>query len=50
MMPSNIKQIWSFFKKRKCARKVFIVFVTLSELNKASNRAVTHISYEMHGI
>jgi len=50
------------FKKRKCARKIFsyhtlqyyiyrtihfIVFLTLSNLNKTSNRAVTHISYKM---
>jgi len=40
MMPSNIKKIFSFFKKRKCARKIFIVFVRLSDLNKTSNRAV----------
>jgi len=32
----------------KCARKIFIVFVTLSDLNKTSNRAVTHTSYKMH--
>jgi len=31
----------AFSKKRKCARKIFIVFVTLSDLNKTSNRAVT---------
>jgi len=47
MMPSNIKKISSFFKKRKCARKIIIVFVTLSDLNKTSNRAVTH-AYKMH--
>jgi len=41
-MPSSIKKICSFFKKRKCARKIFIVFVTLSDMNKTSNRAVTH--------
>jgi len=46
MMPSNIKKICSFFKKRKCARKIFIVFVTLSDLNKTSTRAVTH-TYKM---
>ena len=40
MMPSSIKNFWSFFKKRKCARKMFIVFVTLGDLNKTSNRAV----------
>jgi len=49
MMLSNIKIICSFFKKRKCARKIFIVFVTQSNLNKISNRAVTHTSYKMHG-
>jgi len=41
MMPSSIKKICSFFKKWKRARKIFIVFVTLSDLNKTSNRAVT---------
>ena len=48
MMPSGIKKICSFFKKWKCARKIFIVFLTLSDLNKISNRAVTHTSYKMH--
>ena len=43
----NIQKICSFFKKRKCARKIIIVFVTLSDLNKTSNRAVTH-TYKMH--
>jgi len=47
MMPSSIKNICSFVKKRKCARKIFIVFVTLSNLNKTSNRAVSYTSYEM---
>jgi len=28
MMPRCIKKICSFFKKWKCARKIFIVFVT----------------------
>jgi len=42
LMPSCIKKICSVFKKRKCARKIFIVFVTLSDLNKTSNRAATH--------
>jgi len=37
MIPSIIKKICSLFKKRKCARKIFIVFVTLSE---TPNRAV----------
>ena len=46
MMPSCIKKICSFFQKRKCARKIFIVFVTLSDLDKTSNRAVTH-AYKM---
>jgi len=46
IMPSGIKKICSFFKNRKCARKIFIVFVTLSDLNKTSNRAVTH-TYKM---
>jgi len=48
MMPSSIKNIWNFSKKRKCARKIFIVFVTLGDLNKTSNRALTHTSFEMH--
>jgi len=48
MMPSSIKNFSSFFKKRKCARKMFIVFVTVRDLNKTSNRAVTHTSYKMH--
>jgi len=34
MIPINIKKICSFFKKRKCARKIIIIFVTLSDLNK----------------
>jgi len=46
LMPSCIKKICSFFKKRECARKIFIVFVTLSDLKKTSNRAVTH-TYKM---
>jgi len=49
MMLSSIKKICSFFKKRLCARNILlIVFVTLSSLNKTSNRAVTHASYKMH--
>jgi len=48
MMPSIIKKICSFFKKSKCARKIFIVFVTLNDLNKTTNCAVTHTSYKMH--
>jgi len=47
MMPSGIKKICSIFKKRKCARNIFIVFVTLSDFDKTSNRAETH-TYEMH--
>jgi len=46
-MPSSIKKICSFFKKSKCARKIFVVFLTLSDLNKTSNRAVTHTSCKM---
>jgi len=34
MMPGSNKKICSFFKKRKCVRKIFIVFLTLSDLNK----------------
>jgi len=47
MMPSSIKMVCSFFKQRKCAKVIFIVFVTLSVLNKTSNRAVTY-AYKMH--
>jgi len=47
MMHGSIKKICSFFKKRKCARKILIVFVTLSDMNKTSNRAVTHTSYKV---
>jgi len=50
MMPSSIKKICSFFKKSKCARKLFIFFVMLSNVNKTSNHAVTHFSYKMHEI
>jgi len=38
MMLSSIKKICSFFKERKRARNIFIVFVTLSNLNKTSHR------------
>ena len=48
MMPSSIKKIWSFFKKTEMCKKIFIVFVTLGDLNKTSNRAVTHTSFKMH--
>jgi len=48
MMPSSIENICSFFKKRKCARKIVIVFVTLSDLNKTPNRTVTKTSFKMH--
>jgi len=44
MMLSSIEKICSFYKERKCARKIFIVFVTLSNLKKTSNRAVNHTS------
>jgi len=47
-MPSSIKKICNFLNKRKCARKIFIVFLTLRDLNKTLNRAVTHTSYKMH--
>jgi len=40
MMRSSIEKICSFYKERKCARKICIVFVTLSNLKKASNHAV----------
>jgi len=48
MMPSSIEKICSFYKGRKCAIKLFIVFVTLSTLKKTSNRAINHTSYKMH--
>ena len=47
MMPSNIKKICSFFKKLECAKKIIIVFVTLSDLNKTSNCTVSH-TYKTH--
>jgi len=46
--PVALKMICSFFKKWKCARKIFIVFLMLSNLNKTSKRAVSHTSYKMH--
>jgi len=62
MHDSQQLKICSIFKQRKCARNIFsyrtlqhihrtlqfIVFLTLSNLNKTSNRAVTHTSYKMH--
>ena len=50
MMPSSIEKICSIFKERKCASKIFIAFVILSDLNKTSNSAVNHTSYKMHEI
>jgi len=44
----GLKRFVAFSKKRKCASKIFIVFAAFSELNKTSNRAVTHTSYKMH--
>jgi len=41
MMPSCIKNICTFFTNWKYARKIFIVFVTLRDLNKTSNRTIT---------
>jgi len=46
MMRSSIEKICSFYKEQKCARKIFIVFMTLSILKKTSN--VNHTSYKMH--
>jgi len=46
--PMALKRFAAFSKKRKCARKIFIVFVTLSDLNMTPNCAVTHTSYKMH--
>jgi len=43
-----VTYIYSFSKKRKCVGKIFIAFVTLSNLNKTSNRTVTHTSYKIH--
>jgi len=48
MMRSSTENICSFYKERKCARKRFIVFATLSNLKKTSNIAVNHTSYKMH--
>jgi len=48
MMASSIKKFCSFLKNGNVQEKVFIVFLTLSDLNKTSNRAVTHTSYTMH--
>jgi len=48
MMRSGVEKICSFFKERKCARKMFIIFVTLNSLKKTSNRVVRHTSYKMH--
>jgi len=36
------------FQKTEMCKKIFIVFVTLSDLNKTSKSAVSHTSYEMH--
>jgi len=46
MMLSSIKKICSFFKERKCARNIFIVFVTLSNLNKTSH--LTHAAVKLY--
>jgi len=61
MHDAQYLKICSIFKEQKCARKnyltipcniyrtlQFIAFVTLSDLNKTSNHAVTHTSYKMH--
>jgi len=32
-MPSSIENLCSFFKEQKCGRKIFIIFVTLSNVN-----------------
>jgi len=48
MMPSSTKKICNFFKKTEMCKKIFTVFVSLSDLNKSSNRAVTHTYYKMH--
>jgi len=46
--PVALRRFGAFSSKRKCARKIFIVFVTLGDLNKTSNRTVTHTSFKMH--
>jgi len=46
--PAAMKRFGAFSKQRKCARKIFIVFITLGDLNKTSNRALTHTSFKMH--
>jgi len=64
MHDAQEEKVCSIFKERKFARKIysyqtlpydiiyrtlqFIVFLTLSNLNKTSKRAVTHASYKMH--
>jgi len=50
LVPSSIKRIRRFLNKRKCARKIFIAFVTLSNVNRTSSSAVplTHTSYKIH--
>jgi len=40
MMTSSIKKICSFSKTKMC-KKIYIFFITVSDLNKTSNRAVT---------
>jgi len=48
MMRSSSEKICSFYKERKCARNIFIVYATFSNLKKTSNRAANHTSYKMH--
>ena len=47
--PVACKRFVALSKKRKFAKEIFIVFVTLSVSNKTSNRAVTY-TYKMHEI
>jgi len=48
MMASRIKKSCSCFKKTEmCKKNIYIVFETLSDLNKTSNPAVTN-TYNMH--
>jgi len=47
MVPSTITKMCSFFTNWKCARKIFFIFVTLSNLKQVSYRAATHF-YKMY--
>jgi len=48
MMRSSTEKNCSFYKERKLQEKIFIVFLTLSNLKKTLNCAVNHTSYKLH--